>query len=299
MNDSTRIADPKRLEAVQASGMMDSPPEAEFDRLARLAAQLLHAPAAFVTVISGDRQYLKSAIESGEATDQAGSSTGLDRSFCQFAIAADAPFIVEDAREHDLVKDNKAVEEGVIAYAGIPLRTHNGESIGALCVVDSKPRHWSSEDIENLRALARGAMQLIDERRPRASTDGGEVAGDAKSLVDCIGHHLRMARDYAALVGGSGALDLDAEAEARARLMQSTADLRKANEEHGPEAAQSQPRLAEAVTRYLEADQRREQIARAFGQGTAELTSLEAAIQQHMDAADALRITAIDHGANI
>lgn len=299
MNDLTRIADPKRLEAVEASGMMDSPPEAEFDRLARLAAQLLHAPAAFVTVISGDRQYLKSAIEAGVVSSQAGTSTELDRSFCQFAIASDTPFIVEDAREHDLVKNNKAVEEGVIAYAGIPLRSQDGESIGALCVVDSKPRQWSGEDIENLRALARGAMQLIDERRPYARAAQAKVANNAKSLLDCVGHHLRMADAYAALVGGSGALDLDAEAEARARLMESTSDLRNAYEEHGPQAGLSQPQLADAVIRYLEADRRREQMARAFGQGSADLPLLETAIQQHMDASDALRIVALDHGADL
>ena len=44
---------PARLESVRASGLLDTDPEAAFDRLAALAAELLEAPLAFVTVVDG------------------------------------------------------------------------------------------------------------------------------------------------------------------------------------------------------------------------------------------------------
>jgi signal transduction protein with GAF and PtsI domain len=300
VNKRTLITDPARLEAVEDSGLLDSPPEPDFDRLARLAAQLLHAPGAFVTILTDDRQYLKSAIENGHPSYKAGSSTPISHSFCQHVIAGDAPFIVEDARLHELVKDNPAVADGVIAYAGIPLRTQDGQSIGALCVVDSKPRQWSEEQIENLRALARGAMQLIGERQaPRERAAGEGFNPDAKSLLDCVAHHLRASNSYTQLVAGSGPLDLEAEAAARTRLMESVEDLRESFAHHGARAAQAEPELAVAVSRYLEADLRRGQAAREFAQGTTDLASLESAIQQHLDSADSLRLSAIDYGADV
>ena len=300
MTDRNRIQDPARLDALDETGLLDSPPEPDFDRLALLAAQLLHAPGAFVTMIAENRQYLKSAIENGHPSYKAGSSTPLSHSFCQHAIAAGAPFIVEDAREHELVKDNGAVADGVIAYAGIPLHTHDGQSIGALCVVDSKPRKWSEDEIENLRALARGAMQLVDERRsPRERVESGEFNPDAKSLLDCVAHHLRASNAYTQLVTAPGALNLDAEAAARHHLLESIADLRDSFQHHGARAAQAEPELAGAVSRYLEAEDRRGKAAREFANGTTDLGTLEAAIQRHMDTADALRLSAIDYGADV
>jgi len=299
MTNSKRLTEPLRLEAVQASGLLDSPPEPEFDRLTRLAAQLLDAPAAFVTVISGDRQYLKSAVADGERSEQAGSSTELDRSFCQHAISSNEPFVVQDAREHPLVKDNKAVAEGVIAYAGIPLHTHDGESIGALCVVDSKPRQWSGEDVENLRALARAAMQLIDERGRLPSSEPTEKLAHTTALIDCVANHFRAADAYSEIVAGAGALDLKTEQQARERLTRSLAELHDSYAQHRAGATRAQPVLAAALEKYLEADRQREQTARAFGQGKADLNSLEGAIRQNMDASDALRIAAIDHGAEL
>lgn len=300
MNKRDKISDPERLDAVMESGLMDSPPEPDFDRLARLAAQLLHAPGAFVTILNADRQYLKSAMEDGKRSEMAGTSTPVSHSFCQHAINRDAPFIVEDSRQHDLVKDSKFVGEGIIAYAGIPLYAPDGHSIGALCVVDSKPRQWSEEQIENLRALARGAMQLIGERQtPRERAAGEEFNPDAQSLLDCVAHHLRASASYTQLVSASGPLDLEAEASARGQLMASIDDLRESFQHHGARAAQAEPELAAAVSRYLDSDRRRAEAAREFSQGATDLETLEAAIQTHMDAADALRLSAIDYGADV
>ena len=302
MTDSSRITDKARMNAVRGTGLLDSAPEREYDRLARLAAQLLGAPAAFVTVISADRQYIKSAVADGERTEDAGTSTALDRSFCQHAVASDQPFIVEDARVHPLVKDNKAVADGVIAYAGIPLQTQNGQSIGALCVIDSKPRQWTNDDIENLRALARSAMNLIDERgRPAddsLESDQGANSQAPEKLLDCVEHHLRAAAAYDALVSAAN-LDLTKEANARTQLTQSLADLHESFDRHCAAAVSEQADLVNAVQHYLEADRERDTAARAFGNGETDLRSLEGAITRHMDAADALRITAIDHGAEL
>ena len=59
--------------------------------------------------------------------------------------------MVEDAREHPLVRDNLAVRDlGVIAYAGIPLVLSDGHAVGAFCAIDGRPREWSERDLDIL-----------------------------------------------------------------------------------------------------------------------------------------------------
>ena len=294
MTDEPKLSSSDRLRAVRRSGLLDSAPDSDFDRLASLAARLLHAPSAFVTVIAEDRQYLKSAIEEGAAESRGGTSTSLDMSFCKHTVAAREPFIVTDARDHPLVKDNPAVPAGVIAYAGIPLETSEGEAIGALCVVDSHPRQWSEDDIATLRALARSAMKLIEERSAPADDEGDE--DEATGLLDCVSQHLRATDFYAQLLDNPKTLDLGAEAAARDEVLRTLRGLRRA---HATRRPGEHPDLVEAVARYLRSDDEREAAARDFAEGRIRLAELEEAIGVHLNAGDALRIAALNHGADL
>ncbi len=56
-----------RLAAVQHSRLLDSPPEEAFDSLSRLAARLLGAPAAFLSVVDADRDFYKSQPKSARS----------------------------------------------------------------------------------------------------------------------------------------------------------------------------------------------------------------------------------------
>ena len=90
--------------------------------------------------------------------------TPLTHSFCQYVAASGRPLVVEDAREHELVKDNLAVSElGVLSYLGIPLWAE-GKCIGSLCVLESQPRRWSEEDQQALRDLAATVNAEIELR---------------------------------------------------------------------------------------------------------------------------------------
>src|SRR3954452_24705278 len=56
------VLNPARLAALERLGLMDSPAEAAFDRLGRLAARILHTPIAMVSLVGDARQFLKSCI---------------------------------------------------------------------------------------------------------------------------------------------------------------------------------------------------------------------------------------------
>ena len=113
--------DPERLGALRRPGLLDSDVDPAFDRIARLAAQVLNAPVALVSLVDADRQFFKSCLGLPEPwASQRG--TPLSHSFCQHAVASREPLIVDDAREHAVLRDNPAIRDmGVVAYAGIPL----------------------------------------------------------------------------------------------------------------------------------------------------------------------------------
>ena len=153
---ATAVQDPERLAALRKTGLLDSAPDPSFDRHVRLAAEVLNAPIALVSLIDEDRQFLKSTIGVEER------ETPLSHSFCQHAVAQRTPLIVEDAREHPLLKHNPAVEEmGTIAYAGVPLIDAGGHALGTLCVIDSRPRKWSKSQVELLNDLAASVVSDI------------------------------------------------------------------------------------------------------------------------------------------
>lgn len=146
--------------------LLDSPPEEAFDRLTRLAGRLLGAPVALVTFAGDDRVFFKSAIGLAEPWASR-RSTPLSYSFCRHVISTGAPLVVEDARRHPLVRSNPAIRElGWIAYAGVPLTTRDGQTTGALCVIDALPRLWSPRDLALLEDLAASVVTEIEIRTP-------------------------------------------------------------------------------------------------------------------------------------
>src|SRR4051794_34482891 len=118
---SDLIADAARLEALRRTGLLDTPPEPSFDRLTRLAARLLHAPVALVSLVDADRQFFKSCVGLPEPWSSR-RQTPLSHPFCRHEVATGEPLIIEDARQHPLLCGNAAIKDlGVVAYLGIPL----------------------------------------------------------------------------------------------------------------------------------------------------------------------------------
>jgi GAF domain len=160
--------DPERLAALQATGLLDSDISPEFDRLARLASHVLHAPVALVSLVGRDRQFFKSCLGLPEPW-ASGRGSPLTHSFCQHAVASREPLLVSDAREHPVLRDNLAIRDmGVIAYAGIPLIDKDGFALGTLCVIDSHPRHWTTEQVRLLSDIAASVITEITLARVAA-----------------------------------------------------------------------------------------------------------------------------------
>ena len=164
------VRNAERLRALHATGLLDSPADERFDRHARIAAEALNAPVALVSFTDKDRQFFKSCLGLPEPWSTS-RETPLSHSFCAHAVAAREPLIVEDAREHPVLKHNSAIADlDVIAYAGVPLVDDSGFALGTLCAIDHRPRHWTKSQIALLKDIAASVVREIELVRAAAAS---------------------------------------------------------------------------------------------------------------------------------
>jgi PAS domain S-box-containing protein len=160
----TAVRSPWRLQAVRETGLLDTAPEPSYDRLTALAARLLHAPMALVSLVDENRQFFKSSVGLPEPAASARQAP-LSHSYCKHTLVTRQPFVVDDARTHPLVRDNPATAElGIGAYLGVPLFAQ-GQPIGTLCVLSAEPRQWTADDVDLLGGLAAAVQGQVELRQ--------------------------------------------------------------------------------------------------------------------------------------
>ena len=138
-----------------------------FERFVRLVRRQLGVPVALVSLVSTREQVFPGAAGLPEPW-QTTRRTPLTHSFCQHVVTSREPLIIEDAREHPLVRDNLAVPDlNVVAYAGAPLVDADGQVIGSLCAIDGRPRQWSADDLAVLTDLADACSSELQLRAMR------------------------------------------------------------------------------------------------------------------------------------
>ena len=161
----------ERLEALRRYQILDTPPERALDDITSLAAHICEAPTALITFVDADRQWFKS--RHGWADPE----SSREISFCAHAIvAADGgELVVPDASQDPRFSENPFVtgEPPLVRfYAGVPLLTPEGQALGALCVIDRRPRVLTTGQMEALRALRRLVDDHLTMRRLQIETKG-------------------------------------------------------------------------------------------------------------------------------
>ena len=154
----------KRLQELRSMELLDTLPEKEYDEITSLAALICDTPISLVTLVTDTRQFFKSH-HGLDITE-----TPIELSFCAQALKVPQKlFIVEDARKDERFKDNPMVngEANIVFYAGMPLVSHEGNALGAFCVLDNKPRKLEKKQKEALKSLANQVVQLFELRKKR------------------------------------------------------------------------------------------------------------------------------------
>lgn len=156
-----RVTDPARLAALRALCLEDGRADAAFDRLTRLAARFLKAPAALVNLLECDRQTTRSAFGSPDRFRR-GDVGMLSESICKFTIENGAPVAIDRTRDDPRSAHTAAVREGSAAYCGVPLLLRSGHAVGTLCVLDDVERTWTPEELDVLSELADAATSELE-----------------------------------------------------------------------------------------------------------------------------------------
>ena len=152
----------ERLEAVARYDILDTPSEESFDRITRLAARLFDVPIAHMTIVSADRAWCKSQVDSPVR------ETARGESFAGWAVLSSEVLLVTDARQDERFRDSSKLmtEYGFHFYAGAPLITPDGFVIGVLAIIDRVPRmSFTSTEARHLQDLAAMIVDQLELRR--------------------------------------------------------------------------------------------------------------------------------------
>ena len=184
-----------RLRTLAQYEILGTEPEPAFDRLTSLAARLFHVPIVLISLVGETKQWLKShhGIDVCE--------TARDISFCSHAILLpgdEAAFVVPDATRDPRFATNPLVTGpvGVRFYAGAPLRTPGGQTLGTFCLIDTVPHTFSATDQAVLADLAATAMDALELRL--ATVRQEEEAAERRRVEEALRRSETTLRQIAA-----------------------------------------------------------------------------------------------------
>jgi signal transduction histidine kinase/DNA-binding response OmpR family regulator len=164
-----------RLTTLYGYGILDTPPEAAFDSLAQLAAQICDVPIALLSFIDVDRQVFKArfGIDATEMPRR--------KSMCNHTLTQSNVVVVVDASgderfiTHPLGSDLPPIR----FYAGMALINPDGYALGTLCVMDYVPQSLEASQKAALRSLCQQAITLLEQRRQIRELE--QAAGQLRS----------------------------------------------------------------------------------------------------------------------
>ncbi|MGG6263496.1 MULTISPECIES: GAF domain-containing protein [unclassified Leptolyngbya] len=150
-----------RLTTLYGYGILDTPPEAAFDSLVQLAAQICEVPIALLGFIDVDRQFFKAKV-------------GLDvvemprrKSMCNHTLTQSDVLVVVDAsgEERFITHPLGSNLPPIRFYAGMALIDSDGYALGTLCMMDYVPQSLDTAQKTALRSLCQQAISLLEQRR--------------------------------------------------------------------------------------------------------------------------------------
>jgi GAF domain-containing protein len=150
----------ERLKVLLETGALDPKEDPALDSLCAEVQQHFGVPMCTITLLDKARQQIRAArgLDTGD--------TPRDAAFCNYTILSDEVFVVTDALADDRFKDNPFVTGAPYLrfYAGAPLIFLKNIRLGALCLLDTKPRDFSRGDRAELQLFAERAVQEIAAR---------------------------------------------------------------------------------------------------------------------------------------
>ena len=189
------MSDPEpRLSSLFGYQILDTPAEAGFDDVVRLASIVCETPVALVSFVSFDRQWFKARVGFDAC------QTPLDQSVCAHVVSERELLVIPDLTKDPRTRDNPLVtsQPNIRFYAGAPLVTPDEQVLGALCVIDDRvrPAGLTDNQAEALKILARQVMTHLELRRTNKSIENDlsnavSTADLREQFIAVLGHDLK------------------------------------------------------------------------------------------------------------
>lgn len=196
MHDNHRIdpAEQERLRRLDQYQISRTPPEAAFDDIVRLMADLFSAPIAFLCTTEAECNWFKSRI--GIDLEEVPRSV----SFCDHTLKCEGVMVVPDATLDERFSGSPMVTGPyhIRFYAGVTLRDADGFAMGTLAVADNVPRLITGQQEDSLKRLASVALDRMELKKAqsvlRETVATTEVArqhavsdhAELRQVIDCL-----------------------------------------------------------------------------------------------------------------
>lgn len=151
----------ERLNILHQYGILDTPHEEPFERIAALARLIFDTPIVLISLLDEDRQWFKSNIGLDVR------ETPREQAFCNETIRSDDVLVIADAEIDIRTAQNPLVtgQPHIRFYAGAPLVTPEKARLGSLCIIDRAPRRFDDRETAILKSLAGLVMKEMELRR--------------------------------------------------------------------------------------------------------------------------------------
>ncbi|HBZ40194.1 MAG TPA: histidine kinase [Balneola sp.] len=157
----------------------------DLDDLSKLAAHISGTPISLINLIGANTQW--SISEFGMDQNQ----ISRNDSICDYTIHEKDYLELSDLDKSEDFKDKPYVagDPSLKYYFGVPLKTKDGISIGAVCVMDKKNHSFSPEKIEMLKIIAEEVMRRLEHRK--LVKDLKEKLEEADDVSRKVSHDIR------------------------------------------------------------------------------------------------------------
>lgn len=211
-NETGASQEHARLTSLLNMGILDTPPQRDFDEVTRLAALACNTNSAAVTLIDANRGWFKSRVSVHAA------EVPREHALCSLDIDQPDLLVIPDTHLDARCTGNPLTEgqDAIRFYAGAPLIATSGYCIGRLCVLDPNPRYGlTAGQRQALIDLARIVIGLIEASHSRQigliATQVADVTSDAILCADDIGRITFWNAAAEAMFGRSAADTIGAE----------------------------------------------------------------------------------------
>ena len=168
-----------RIAELKKYNVLDTLTEQDYEDITFLASVIFDVPIALISFVDSDRQWFKSH------RGLPASETLREYSFCAHAINKTSEvMIVEDSRIDERFKDNPLVtgDPEIVFYAGAPLINEEGFGLGTVCIIDTKVRKLTDDQIKSLQALSNQVMTLLKIRKTNLELESLKLQLEARNM---------------------------------------------------------------------------------------------------------------------